>query len=270
MQRSPADGWRGRARPCFGSLLSIRARGLPRAEADAILSGAFALAAGFHDAMSRQSPESDLAAIRRLGPGERLRVRPETSAVLARALEIAEETAGRFDPVMPGEVRRATWRDVVLAPGGEVSVRTALSLSLDGIAKGFAADRVCERLRESGASDVVVDAGGDLALDCRTPQRVGIRDPRAPGAIARVVELARGGVASSGAYGGISDFWRGAGPAAVWPRAVTVLAPDCATADALTKVAALDPGGALLARFGAREEHLEDGVVGAAVLPGPG
>jgi thiamine biosynthesis lipoprotein len=258
MTCSVADGWRRRARPCFGSLLSIRARGLARAEADALLSDAFALAARFHDAMSRQSEESDLAAIRRLRPGRRLRVRPETSAVLARALEIAEQTRGRFDPVMPESVRRATWRDVDLAPGGEVSVRVPLALSLDGIAKGFAADRVCERLRQRGASDVIVDAGGDLALDCRTPQPVGIRDPRAPGALARVVEIARGGIASSGAYGGISDLWRGAGPAAAWPRAVTVIAPDCATADALTKVAALDEGGALLARFGAREQSLVD------------
>jgi thiamine biosynthesis lipoprotein len=209
--------------------------------------------------MSRQSPESDLAAIRRLRPGQRLRVRPETGSVLARALEVAEETGGRFDPVVPGGARLATWRDVDLAPGGEVSVRVALSLSLDGIAKGFAADRVCERLRESGASDVIVDAGGDLALDCQTPHRVGIRDPRAPGAIARVVEIARGGIASSGAYAGISEFWRRAGPPAAWPRAVTVIAPDCATADALTKVAALDGGEALLAHFGAREQHLVDG-----------
>lgn len=227
-----------------------------------MLSGAFDLAARFHDAMSRQSAESDLAAIRRLRPGQRLGLRPETHRVLARALTLAEETGGRFDPVVPEDVRRSTWRDVDLAPGGEVSVRVALSLSLDGIAKGFAADRVCERLRENGASDVIVDAGGDLALDCQTPQRVGIRDPREPGAIARVVEIARGGIASSGAYGGISELWRGAGPAATWPRAVTVIAPDCATADALTKVAAQDGGGALLARFGAREQCL-------ASRPGP-
>jgi len=259
MRRSAADGWRARARPCFGSLLSIRARGLPRAEADALLSDAFALAARFHDAMSRQSAQSDLAAIRRLRPGERLRVRPETSSVLRRALEIAEQTGGRFDPVMPEGRRGATWRDLDLAPGGEFSVRVPLALSLDGIAKGFAADRICERLRDRGASDVVVDGGGDLALDCRTPQRVGIRDPRAPGVVARVVEVARGGVASSGAYGGISELWRRAGPPAAWPRAVTVIAPDCATADALTKVAALDGGGALLARFGASEPILVEG-----------
>lgn len=264
MQYSGADGWRGRARPCFGSLLSIRARGLPRADADAMLSGAFHLATRFHDAMSRQFAESDLSAIRRLRPGQRLRVRPETSSVLARALAIAEQTGGRFDPVVPEDVRRATWRDVDLAPDGEVSVRVALALSLDGIAKGFAADRVCERLRENGASDVIVDAGGDLAIDCQTPQRVGIRDPRAPAAIARVVEIARGGIASSGAYAGMSELWRGPDSAATWPRAVTVIAPDCATADALTKVAAQDGGGAFLARFGASEQCLVDAAAAGA------
>jgi thiamine biosynthesis lipoprotein len=255
MQSSAAEGWRARARPCFGSLLSIRARGLPRDVADAALTEAFVLAQRVHEAMSRQSPASDVAAISRLLPGDSLGLRPETRAVIALSLSIAEETQGLFDPVVPARGSRpASWHDVRLSTQGEVAVRRPLALSLDGIAKGYAADRICELLREWGAADVVVDAGGDLVLHCAEPERVGIRSPTHPRAMARIVEITRGGVASSGNYGGISQFWLRGGFASAWPRAVTVLAPDGATADALTKVvAAAEDTRALLARFGAKE-----------------
>jgi thiamine biosynthesis lipoprotein len=204
--------------------------------------------------MSRQSPESDLSALLRLAPGETLRVRDETRAVLRFALDLAEQTDGLFDPVMPGpRGREASWRDVVLSADGDLRLRRPLGVSLDGVAKGFAADRICQWLRERGARDAIVDAGGDLALACADPQPIGIRDPHRPGAIARVIELARGGVASSGNYGRISELWGREGPAGRWPRAVTVVARDCAMADALTKVAADPRAAAVLARLGARE-----------------
>jgi thiamine biosynthesis lipoprotein ApbE len=73
-----------------------------------------------------------------------------------------------------------------------------------------------------------------------------------PDAVVRVVELASGGVATSAAYGGISELWGRRGGVR-WPGSVSVIAPSCAVADAFTKVAALDPGAeALFARWGAR------------------
>jgi thiamine biosynthesis lipoprotein len=259
MTFSGADrGTRRRARPAFGTLLVLTLRGAPdRAEADKAIGRAFAEAARIHAAMSRQDGRSDVAAIRCLRPGESVDVRPETREVLKLALDIAEDSDGAFDPVAPGAAgREAFWRDVVLASDGRVSVRRSLEISLDGIAKGFAADRLCAVLREAGDVDAIVDAGGDLALSCCKPERIGVRDPGRPGRMAREVLLAKGGVASSGAYGGVSELWAREGRR-VWPGGVTVTAPCCAVADAMTKIAALDPHAPFLARWGANAISLE-------------
>lgn len=213
---------------------------------------AFDLAARFHAAMSRQEETSDVAAIARLRPGERAMVRVQTREVLRLALDIAEDSDGAFDPVMPdSHARGATWRDVVLEADGGISVRRALRVSLDGVAKGFAAERLCAILSEGGAADAIVDAGGDLALSCRATERVGLRDPACPGRMAKEIALARGGVASSGAYGGVSELWDREGRRD-WPGAVAVVAPSAAVADAMTKVAARDPNAPVLARWNAK------------------
>lgn len=203
------------------------------------MSLAFERAARIHGAMSRQEPDSDLVRIAALRPGEATDIGAETTEVLALALALAEDSGGLFDPVVPGPVQPgADWRDIMLAPDGRVSLRRPLLLSLDGLAKGWAADRLLRILREEGATEAIVDAGGDLALDCLTPQPVGVRDPAMPGRMALTLAVQAGGIASSGAYGGISGLWDLDRRAVSRSRPVTVVALDCATADAATKVAA--------------------------------
>lgn len=244
---------RKRARPCFGTIVRLTMRGIRgMAAADAALSGAFKLAEKFHRAMSWQDEGSDVSAIGRLRPGEWLELHAETFDVLRLALDIAEDSDGVFDPVVPAaHGREAGWRDLILR-AGRVAVRQELQVSLDGIAKGYAADCLCGALKDAGAEDVVVDAGGDLALDCSLPKRVGIRKPDRPSHVARTLLLAKGGVASSGNYGGISELWSPARARGEWPMAVTVVAPSCAIADAMTKVAAIEPHAPVLSRWSAR------------------
>lgn len=241
--RRPAAGgarqWRQRARPCFGTFLTIKVRGVPPEDEPRLFADGFALAQRLHDLMSRQSPVSDVSAIARLQPGERLKLAPETAAVLRLALRLAEKTAGAFDPVFPGA--DADWRALHLDTDDCVRVDRPLSISLDGIAKGYAADQLCDLMIAAGVDEAIVDAGGDLALHCLTPQSIGLRDPRKPGRMAAQVEIARGGVASSGGYGGISELWRTRGKAEAWPCAVSITAPSCAIADALTKAIAARP-----------------------------
>lgn len=55
-----------------------------------------------------------------------------------------------------------------------VALRTAaMQLDLGGIAKGYAADRMAEILREAGCPQFLVDAGGDLLLGEAPPDREG-------------------------------------------------------------------------------------------------
>jgi len=228
-----------RARPCFGAFLTLKMRGVSGEQASTIFAAAFALAQRLHDLMSRQSPDSEVSAIARLRPGETFKLAPETAAVLRLALQMAQDTDGAFDPVTPNG--SADWRCLHLNAEDVIAVTQPLSISLDGIAKGHAADAICALMIAMGASEAIVDAGGDLALHCLSPQSVGLRDPLNPRKIAHEVRIARGGVASSGAYGGMSELWRARDKREAWPCAISVTAPSCAVADALTKAIAARP-----------------------------
>ncbi len=259
-----------RARPLLGTLVEIRAG----AGADArALEAAFAAIARVHRLMSAHDPESDVARINRARRGERLAVDPWTWAVLRRAQEISALTRGLFDccvaarlqangllPRFDGETAadpRANHSDIELLPGNALRLRRPLHLTLDGIAKGFAVDRAVDALRRHGAESGAMNAGGDLRLFGPKPEPVHVRDPGAPGRLLALGCFREVAVATSAAYfvDGASPYVDPRSGQACRPRvSATVLAKDCATADALAKVALLDPMRAPgdLRRLGAR------------------
>lgn len=207
-----------RARPLLGTLVDIRIAddSLPALER------AFATIQRVHRAMSAQDSTSDIARLR----AGRCALDPWTRQVLERAEEIRLATDGLFD-----------WR-----AGG---------YSLDGIAKGFAVDRAVECLRDAGVAGGVVNAGGDLRVFGSWFEDVHVRPPRSPEVLRCIGSVREAAVATSGCAGLVE-------PRAVSRRmpasGVTVIAPDCMTADALTKPCLLDPqrAGELAARLGAR------------------
>jgi thiamine biosynthesis lipoprotein len=78
-----------------------------------------------------------------------------------------------------------------------------LRIDLGGFAKGYAVDLAIERLRERGAANAIVNAGGDLRAIGRhgeRPWRIGIRHPRADGVIAALEIEGDEGVFTSGDY----------------------------------------------------------------------
>lgn len=79
----------------------------------------------------------------------------------------------------------------------------AVSLDFGGYLKGWALDRAAEILKEQGISDALINIGGNiLALGNKhgKPWRVGIQNPRAPGALA-TLELHDGeAIGTSGDY----------------------------------------------------------------------
>ena len=82
------------------------------------------------------------------------------------------------------------------------SENTAVQLDFGGIAKGYAIDRACARLRSFGIEDAIVNAGGDLRAigdHGDRPWRIAVRDPR--GGIVGSLETARDeAVFTSGNY----------------------------------------------------------------------
>jgi thiamine biosynthesis lipoprotein len=120
---------------------------------------------------------------------------------------------------------------------------------LDGVVKGWAADRAARVLAEDGLRDYCLNAGGDVAVagspgDGR-PWHVAVRSPDDATALLAVLEATDGGVATSGAYERGAHIVDGrTGAPATGLRSATVVADDLTTADLLaTAVFALGPHG---------------------------
>lgn len=248
--------------------------GLPgAATAQAALDAAFAAIHHAQACLSRFDPDSDLSAFHALGAGQRLAVRPVTRQVLAAAQSLRLASDGLFD-ISLGSAPAGWWLD-----GGWLEKRcSAVRLDLGGIGKGHAVDLAVQALQHHGAVAGWVNAGGDLRAfgDLDLPVQLrqtggGVRpfaqlrdgafatSAFGPGQRSRLTgrgvghgaghvvgsAVARPGRLQSGSHAG------GRGTAGT--AHVSVAAPLCLWADALTKLVAAsgDPAHALLARHGA-------------------
>lgn len=257
---------------------------------------AFARIGALEDKMSDYRPASEVRDLERR-PGEWVPVSPALFDVLARAMGVAEASAGAFDPTagplvaLWRETRRTGrlpdaaaldsvralvgWRHLGL-DSARRAVRLAvpgMRLDLGGIAKGYILDAARAVLAAHGITRVLVEAGGDLVVGDPPPGTAGwrIEVPAADSAFAaRAGALANAAVATSGPT---EQFVRIDGTRyshVVDPRTghalangvlVTVIAPDGATADGLaTALSVLDARqrDALLTRYPAVTASVRD------------
>jgi len=201
-----ALAWRGASAP-----------GTEKAIAETILK--------WENVLSQWKPESDLSRINAGEPRSE-----DLERVIALAEEIHTSSAGAFDYRLLKETNAAGF-----GPEGT-------GLDLSGIGKGFAVDRVGERLRELGITDFIFELGGEV-LAGDGEWEVGIEKPDPTGrSLSRTVKLNNRALATSGNYrlfkpapGGLAshiiDPATGK-PLIRQPSSVTVIAKDCATADA--------------------------------------
>ncbi|GAC1608194.1 MAG: FAD:protein FMN transferase [Mycobacteriales bacterium] len=115
------------------------------------------------------------------------------------------------------------WFDVDL-PGG---------LDPSGLVKGWAIERVLERLSHLPGLDVCVNVAGDVAVRTRgVPFVAGVEDPRDRTALVAAVRLVSGGLATSGtAARGEHILDPRTGRPAPGPASVSVLGPSLMWAD---------------------------------------
>jgi FAD:protein FMN transferase len=235
------------------------------------------------DRLSRYEPTSELCALNAdpassapVGPTLAGAMRVGQASALATdglvdiALLDARLAAEASDAPIPALARDRAW---TLAPGrrGRAVVHRApgLRFDLDGVAKGWLADRALGLLSEWPGA--VVDADGDLAVRCPPGRHwaVAVDDPRDPGAMLAVLYLSAGagtwpsrwGVATSGTS---VHRWQHAGEVRhhlIDPRTgasavtdivqATVVAGSASEAEGLAKAAVIagsDDGLALLER----------------------
>jgi thiamine biosynthesis lipoprotein len=160
--------------------------------------------------MSPYLPGSELSVFNRAGRAQLSGAVAETTQA---ALQIAMDTDGAFDPTVGPLVARygfgpirgtegADWRALALAGTRLTREAEGVTLDLCGIAKGHALDRMAIALEAAGATDFVLELGGEVVARGQHPEgrgwQVGIED--GAGGLAGVARLQGLAVASSGLW----------------------------------------------------------------------
>jgi len=252
-----------RARPLLGTLVVIQlpVEGADVQPAEMGMAQAYAVVARIHRSMSAHEAGSDLARLACASAGVPLALDPHTVAVLRLAQHWQRASRGAFDPQRAGAALARQGRRPALHGGHPrsgslqglqfIDACTVLSdgpiaLDLGGIAKGYAVDQAVAALRGAGLASGLVNAGGDLRAFGPRPWPIEVQHPAVTARTRRLLRLREGAVASSVAAGN-AEFVPTRRGAVAW-RSGTVLARDCATADALTKWALQDPEPSLALR----------------------
>ena len=258
-----------RARPLLGTLVEIAASGFDTPQVHAAIEHAFSAVEKVHGLMSYHDVNSDVSRINREAFAAEVQVDAHTYRVLRAARLMAETSNGVFDitiapqltrmgflpahETFPKISSRANWRDIVLLPDNRVRLACSLNIDLSGIAKGYAVDLATRALADAGITTGRVNAGGDLRVFGDAAHRINVRDPGAHTHTIPLLELTHGAAATSAGYYSerlhqgrmvtpiIHPHSRAACESGL---SVTVLARDCMTADALTKVVYANPRGA--------------------------
>ena len=309
-ERHGVGGRRSATQRHMGAPWTITVHAAAAEQARAAIAAAFAEVARLDRILSDYDPVSELSRLSTAAPTRQpVAVGADLWRVLARAVEIRDASGGAFDPTvgplttlwrqarrsgrLPAEPRLAAARAAVgpttlrLFPDRRaVSLeRPGMRLDLGGIGMGYATDRARETLERHGITAAMIDASGDVLVSAAPPGRPGWRIAVAPlrsGAAASELVLARAAVTTSGdahqaveidgrRYSHIVDPRTGIGVAG--PAAVTVIGPDCTTADAAATAASvlgpdaaagfLDGLGGCAARFVWQDgEMLRDRIVG--------
>lgn len=209
---------------------------------------------------------------------------PAMVELLGVALRIATLTGGIFDPTvqplfallrdhfaapqadpdgpapaaLQAVLSRVDHRRLLVAPDRIVLAERGMAVTLNGIAQGYLTDRVVELLRRGGVARTLVDLGEARAVGTHPsgrPWHAALDDPDAPGRFWGKVDLSDRALATSGDGGFVFDaagrfthlLDPRTGRSPRQHRAVSVLAPEATTADAISTAFALMPEPAIVA-----------------------
>ncbi|MET1416566.1 FAD:protein FMN transferase [Roseibium sp. HPY-6] len=246
--------WRGRA---LGAEAEIRLFGTDEGQAQHALRAAQDTLARVERLFSLYQPTS---ALNRLNEGGSLVMPPEFARLIGVTDRVHRQTGGLFDPtvqpLMVAQARarhglsetdlnlladRIGWSKVDLQPSHLSFSVPGMAMTLNGIAQGFATDRVSEVLTAHGLNPYLVHVGEFRAG--RRPARIGIAGTG--GGLLQEIELEDAALATSAPFG--TRFENGSGHilrpdlSRVEPhwQSVTVLGRTAAEADGLSTALAL-------------------------------
>jgi len=256
-------------RPLMGTVLQLTLVADDEAGARRAAEDCFALGAELERVLTTYDPASATSRMNASAGRGSFQAPPALARMLADSKRLSAATGGVFDVTVgplielwtnagrtgrpPSAAAIAAARSrvgserIVLGPDGMVALGPGMSVNFGGVGKGFALDRMRERLAEHGISRALLDFGGSSWLALGTPAgapawRVLLRDGR--GGFAGVVSLLDASVSFSESFGEASEIAGRRYGHVIDPRtgrpvqepvAGVALAPDGATAEALTK-----------------------------------
>jgi len=274
---------RSRVETIMGTLVEIKAvvGDLSAEDVDLAVAAAFDAVGRVDSLMSTYNEDSELSLVNREAHKAPVQISPETTEVIAKAIELSKKSDGAFDiTVMPlleiwgfakdleksvptqalidEKLQLVGYNLIELDPvNREIRLKTeGTKIGLGGIAKGYAVDAAVKSLVAAGVDSAIVNAGGDLyCLGHKMPGRgwrVGVRNPVVDHVFLGYVRIADRAIATSGDY---ENYFMADGvryshifdprtgrPSAGGPHSVTVVAETCADTDALaTAVFVLGP-----------------------------
>ncbi len=214
-----------RSQPIMGTIVNLTVYGPDRDGCEEAINKTIEKMVMLESLLSRHMKTSELAELNRQGTLDN----PSTHLVevLTLARDISKQTSGAFDvTVLPLLQMHESIRGNNDAPDRENLFTTkglvnfehlsldrdrvhfakeGMSVSLDGIGKGYIVDQGIATLRNNGFNNVYLEAGGDLMVsgqkDKNSPWRIGLRAPRSQQPHKPVIiKVSDKAVATSGDY----------------------------------------------------------------------
>lgn len=215
--------------------------------------------------LSKYDPKSEISILNSTGA---VKASPETLYVMKKSAEFWKLSDGKLDPTVgplldlwgftdknfripaPEEINRAleaVGMDKVVIDEANSTIelkQPGMRVDLGAIAKGYAVDCAVQKLRSAGIKNCLVNAGGEIygmGTKSGNPWKVAIKNPYERGQ--KFIDIENKAVATSGNY---EQFFikndkrychifdpKTGSPIETNIFSVTVVAPDCLTADAL-------------------------------------
>ena len=217
-----ADEIVSETRLLMGTVINIKAVGLDPKLASEAINASFARMSAHESVLSRFLPESQLSELNQAGVTND--PHPALLTVLQESQELSQLTDGAFDitinpllalyqsnETLPSDTEVQQALKLVDYRKLDISTQTVgfqeagMSITLDGVAKGFIVDEGVTELENFGFTNVMVEAGGDLmALGEKAPAspwKIGLQAPRAEmGNLLTTISMENQAVATSGDY----------------------------------------------------------------------
>lgn len=216
-----------RAQMHMGTLVSITAVAPSQETAQTSIEAGFREIKRLEQLLSTWIPTSELSQVNAAAGRQPVVVGPETLELVSRSLEMARLTEGGFNIAVGPAVEAwsvtereriptreelqalrllVDWTTIKVDPLARTIFlpKPGMRIDVGGIGKGYAADRVVDVMRKTGAKGGVVALSGDIKTFGDLPGMngfpVGIRHPRQEGALIATVDLKNEAISTAGDY----------------------------------------------------------------------